>query len=81
MLNGLPILSVDELIERIDSVRMEELSELANELYTRGGLSMAGVGPDEGDFLAAIEPLGAGAERRGGGGEQRADAVAGEPVG
>jgi predicted Zn-dependent peptidase len=81
MLNELPILSVDELIERIDSVRMEELSELASELYTPGGLSMAGVGPDEGDFLAAIEPLGAGAEGRGAGGAQRADAVAGEPVG
>lgn len=58
LLNELPILSMDELIERIDSVQLGDLRELAAELYTPGSLSVAGVGPDEGAFLSAIEPLG-----------------------
>jgi len=58
-LNGLPILSMDELIERIDSVQIAELRELATELFTGPRLSVACVGPDEETFLAAIEPLGA----------------------
>jgi predicted Zn-dependent peptidase len=57
LLNGLPILSMDQLIERIDSVQMADLSELAAELYEPASLSVAGVGPDEGTFLSAIEPL------------------------
>ncbi|HWX75720.1 MAG TPA: hypothetical protein VNZ05_10455, partial [Solirubrobacteraceae bacterium] len=59
VLNGLPILSVDELIERIDAVALEHVSELAAELYRPHALSLACVGPDEDEFLAAIEPLGA----------------------
>ena len=58
LLNGLPILSMDELIERIDSVQMADLRELAAELYSGAGLSVAGVGPDEGYFTSAIAPLG-----------------------
>ncbi len=58
-LNRLPILSVDEVIERIDSVRIAELRGLAAELFAPPRLSVAGVGPDEETFLAAIEPLGA----------------------
>jgi predicted Zn-dependent peptidase len=58
-LSQLPILSVDELIERIDSVGIADLKELAAELFTARRLSVAGVGPDEETFLAAIEPLGA----------------------
>jgi predicted Zn-dependent peptidase len=57
LLNGLPILSVDELIERIDSVGIAELKELAGELFSAHKLSVAGVGPDGQAFLAAIEPL------------------------
>jgi predicted Zn-dependent peptidase len=71
-LNGLPILSVDELIERIDSVGIAELRELAAELFTAPRLSVACVGPDEEAFLAAIEPLGA-CEREPG--EHRLDAA------
>jgi predicted Zn-dependent peptidase len=57
LLHDLPILSVDELIERIDSVGMAELRELAAELYPARKLSVAGVGPGEDVFRAAIEPL------------------------
>src|SRR5271170_7882237 len=57
LLNGLPILSVDEVIERIDSVSISELSELAEELFTAGRLSVACVGPDPEAFETAIGPL------------------------
>jgi predicted Zn-dependent peptidase len=58
IMNELPILSVDEMIERIDSVEIEDLRELAGELFTPERLSVAGVGPDEEAFRVAIEPLG-----------------------
>jgi predicted Zn-dependent peptidase len=58
VLNGMPILSVNEMIERIDSVEIDEVRALAGGLFTPGTLSAAGVGPAEAEFLAAIEPLG-----------------------
>jgi predicted Zn-dependent peptidase len=65
LLNGLPILEVDEVIERIDAVGIDDLFELAGELFTPGRLSVAGVGPDREIFNAAIEPLsGAAADAR-----------------
>jgi predicted Zn-dependent peptidase len=57
VLNGLPILSVEEMIERIDSVSIPELEKLADELFQTARLSVAGVGPDEEAFHAAIAPL------------------------
>ncbi len=57
VMNELPILSVDEVIERIDAVGREELVELAGGLFAPARLSVAGVGPDEDAFRAAIEPL------------------------
>jgi predicted Zn-dependent peptidase len=57
LLNGLPILSLDEVIERIDAVGIGELKELAGELFSPQMLSVAGVGPDEDAFSAAIKPL------------------------
>jgi predicted Zn-dependent peptidase len=62
VLADLPILSLDELIDRIDSVDIDQLRELAGELYAPAKLSLAGVGPDDGIFAAAIEPLGGAAE-------------------
>jgi predicted Zn-dependent peptidase len=57
VLNELPILSVEELIERIDSVDIAALKELAGALLSPARRSVAGVGPDEDAFRAAIEPL------------------------
>ena len=57
VLNDLPILSVDEVIERIDAVGMPELKELAEALFAPARLSVASVGPDESAFQTAIEPL------------------------
>jgi predicted Zn-dependent peptidase len=59
VLNDLPILSVNEMLERIDAVDIEQVRELAGELFDPAGLSVTGVGPDEGDFRAAIGALGA----------------------
>jgi predicted Zn-dependent peptidase len=58
MLYELPILSIDELIERIDAVGISDLEQLAGELFTPQRLSIAGVGPQEKAFESAIEPLG-----------------------
>jgi predicted Zn-dependent peptidase len=57
VLNGLPILSVDEVIERIDAVDVAALRELAGELFVPGSLSVACVGPEEEAFRAALAPL------------------------
>jgi predicted Zn-dependent peptidase len=59
VLAGLPILSMNEMLERIDAVELDQLRELAAELFEPSRLSVAGVGPAEADFRSAIEPLGA----------------------
>jgi predicted Zn-dependent peptidase len=61
LLNEMPILSVNEMIERVDTVELDAVRALAGELFMPAGLSVAGVGPVESEFLAAIEPLGAAA--------------------
>jgi predicted Zn-dependent peptidase len=57
VLSGLPILSVEEMIARIDSVDIPQLRELTAELLAAPRLSVAGVGPDEEAFRTAIEPF------------------------
>jgi predicted Zn-dependent peptidase len=57
VLYELPILSVEELIERIDSVEIATLRDLSGEMFSPGRLSVAGVGRDEEVFRAALEPL------------------------
>jgi hypothetical protein len=54
----MPILTVDEVIERIDAVTLGDLQELAAELFAPQRLSVACVGPDERVFDDAIAPLG-----------------------
>ena len=58
LLHEMPIMSLDEMIERIDTVSMGDVRELAGELFAPGRMSVAGVGRDEQQFRAAIEPLG-----------------------
>jgi predicted Zn-dependent peptidase len=57
LLSELPILSVDEIIERIDAVELSDLCELAGELFACERLSVAGVGTDKDTFDAALRPL------------------------
>jgi predicted Zn-dependent peptidase len=58
VLTGIPILSIDELLDRIDAVTVDDVRGLAAELFAPGRLSAAGIGPDEDAFRAALEPVG-----------------------
>jgi predicted Zn-dependent peptidase len=59
VIGGVPVLSPDQVIERIDAVSMDALGELARELYRPSALSVAAIGPDEDAFMDALGPLGA----------------------
>jgi predicted Zn-dependent peptidase len=59
VLAGAPLLSLDEVVERIEAVSLEDLAQLVEELWSASRLSAAGIGPDAGRFdeaLAAVEP-------------------------
>ena len=56
LLTGVPLLSLDELVERVDAVTLDDLSELAG-LFSVDRISAAGVGPDEESFVAALTPV------------------------
>jgi predicted Zn-dependent peptidase len=57
VLGGLPLLGVDEVVERIEAVTLADLEELAQELYAPEHLSAAGIGGagEEDAFRAALE--------------------------
>ncbi len=57
VLSELPLLSLDEVVERIESVTVGELNDLLRELLAPERLSAAAVGADEDVFRGAIEPL------------------------
>jgi predicted Zn-dependent peptidase len=57
VLNDLPLLSLDEAVERIEAVTLDDLAELTAELLAPERLSAAGVGSDEDVFRSALEPL------------------------
>ena len=57
LLGGVPIYSIDEIVDRIDAVTVEDLRELARELFVPEGLSIAGVGAEEDVFRRALAPL------------------------
>jgi predicted Zn-dependent peptidase len=52
-----PLLTLDELLERIDAVSRDEVAELARELYAPDSLSAAAIAPDEDRFRAALAPV------------------------
>ena len=53
ILFDVPLLSLDELLMRVERVTGDEVAELAAELYDPEGLSAACIGPDEGRFREA----------------------------
>jgi predicted Zn-dependent peptidase len=57
VLNDLPLLTLDEAVERIDRVTLGDLAALTEELLAPERLSAAGVGTDEDVFRSALEPL------------------------
>ncbi len=54
---GLPIDSLDEMIAKVDAVEVDDLTELAAELYGTEHLSAACVGRDEDCFRKALAPV------------------------
>ncbi|MGI8727006.1 MAG: M16 family metallopeptidase, partial [Solirubrobacterales bacterium] len=54
-----PHLSLDQMIERIDAVTVDGVSELANELYASERISAACIGAEEDRFRGAVEPVSA----------------------
>jgi predicted Zn-dependent peptidase len=53
ILFDVPLLSVDEMLERIEAVTADDVAELAREFYDSARLSGACVGPDEDCFRSA----------------------------
>ncbi|MGH2742884.1 MAG: M16 family metallopeptidase [Thermoleophilaceae bacterium] len=56
-LMGVPLLTVDEVLTAFDAVTLDDLSELARELWQPEALSAAGVGGDESAFRTALEAV------------------------
>lgn len=54
---GLPILTLDEMIEKIESVTGDEVTELAGELLAPERFSAAAIGRDESVFRSALEAV------------------------
>lgn len=55
VLAGLPLLTIDEAVAKVESVTMEDVQALAAELFDPAQLSAAGIGPDEDVFRRGIE--------------------------
>jgi predicted Zn-dependent peptidase len=54
LLAGAPLLSIDEVVARIDAVTIEDLRLLVEELWAPERLSVAGIGPNEDRFDEAV---------------------------
>ena len=57
LLAGLPLLTIDEAIARVEAVTMDEVQALAAEVFDPARLSAAGIGPDEDVFRRGIEQI------------------------
>jgi predicted Zn-dependent peptidase len=57
VLAEMPILELDETLERIDAVDADAVGALAGELLASDRLSAAAIGPDEEVFRTALAPL------------------------
>ena len=57
ILAGVPLLSLDEVVSRIEAVSLADLEALVGELWAPERLSIAGIGPDEARFDRAVEAL------------------------
>jgi predicted Zn-dependent peptidase len=57
LLADMPILSVDEIVDRLDAVTFEDMQDLAAELFACERLSVAGVGAQESLFEQSLQTL------------------------
>jgi predicted Zn-dependent peptidase len=53
-----PLLSLDEVVRRIDAVTLEDLAKLVEELWAPERLSAAGIGPEQAHFDEALSAVG-----------------------
>lgn len=51
------LLGLDEMIARVDAVTLDDVGELARELYAPEGLAAAAIAPSEQRFRAALAPI------------------------
>jgi predicted Zn-dependent peptidase len=58
VLAGDEIEAIDDIVAKIDAVTVEDLAELADELWAPERLSAAGIGPDRERFEQALEGVG-----------------------
>ena len=57
VLADMPLLSVDDVIERIDAVTLDDIAALARDLFAPERMSAAGIGSDAAAFRRALEPI------------------------
>jgi predicted Zn-dependent peptidase len=57
LLTGVPLMTLDELIAAIDAVTLEDVGELAADLFDPARMSAAGVGASEQSFRRALEAV------------------------
>jgi predicted Zn-dependent peptidase len=57
LLMGVPLLTLDELLARLDAVTLDDVIGMARELWVPERLSAAGVGADEKAFRAALDAV------------------------
>ena len=57
VLFGLPVLTLDELLEKVDAVTSADVAELARDLYAPDSLSAAAIAPSEDRFRSALAPV------------------------
>ena len=55
LITGTELLSLDELVERIEAVTGDEVADVAGDLLRLDRLSAAGIGPSEARFRAAVQ--------------------------
>ena len=57
VVHDMPILTLDEMIGRVEAVSSQDVADLAGELFSGRSLDAAAIGPDEGRFSAAANQL------------------------
>jgi predicted Zn-dependent peptidase len=57
VLFGTPLLTLDEMLARVDAVSSDDVAELAREFYAPDALSAAAIAPSEERFRAALAPV------------------------
>jgi predicted Zn-dependent peptidase len=55
LVTGTELLTVEQIVKQLDAVTLGDLAALARDLLATPRLSVAGIGPDDSRFLAAVE--------------------------